>query len=913
MPLLMSVLMKQQNGGSIKILGLSPRGSLYIIFSHEEKNSQAIHNSKIVEAFCSSQEEGLLALAAIRNIDNLPPALVFWRDFAGLYFSELCHLPSVDLQEIEAILPPTETDFTQLAFSIPPMLGAEYCTAEVLNRIWQSLDNWVRNEIQKFSNGIRGFISQYLPLWSQVGRVCFHLAENKSDPNYPFAFLATYAPRFGKNAKIQYQPLAQALQQYAGGQNKRALSQLLKPVYEASKRCNWICDLVDSGDIYHPLAWTAKEAHAFLTSIPQLDESGVLVRLPDWWKKRPRAKVQVTIGDNKQKTFGKDALLDFNIGIALNGESLTQEELKIIFSAEDNLISLRGQWIEVDSEKLKEALEHWKTIKSNVAGGELTFLEGMRLLAGAQSDLSGVNDFADVQKSWAYVEAGSWLRNILKSLREPETLTIKNVSTLLNTTLRPYQQIGVNWLLFLSELGLGACLADDMGLGKTIQVLALLLIQKQQHKSKHPSLLVLPASLLSNWKAELAKFAPSLHAICLHSSEISQGMLEKISSDPDKHLQQCDLVLTTYGMLLRQPWLKELTWNLIILDEAQAIKNPGARQTKATKEIKSRARIVLTGTPVENRLGDLWSLFDFICPGLLGSANRFKQFIKSLDQQKHDAYKPLRKLVQPYILRRLKTDKHIISDLPDKTEMTSWCSLTKDQAKLYAKAVRELSMLLQNVEGINRRGLILSYLMKFKQICNHPSQHLGDNEFAANQSGKFLRLREICEEIASRQEKVLVFTQFREMTTPLAEFLKNVFSQSGLILHGGTPVKQRKNLVDRFQDEQGPPFFVLSLKAAGVGLNLTAASHVIHFDRWWNPAVENQATDRAFRIGQHKNVLVHKFACKGTVEEKIDRMITDKIELADGILSHNGEPLLTELNDEKLLDLVSLDVEKAVF
>lgn len=908
--------MNEQNSNSIKILGLSPRGNLYLLaLSQDEINHQAIDDIKITDAFHSNQNEGLLALVAIRDVNTLPASLVYWRDFAARYFSALCHLPSTDSKEIEPIPLLSEIDLEQLVLSIPPMPGAEYCTSNVLNQIWQNLDDWVRGKVQTFVDGVRGFISHYLPLWSQVGRICFHLAENKRDPDYPFAFLATYAPKLGRNAKVQYQPLSQSLQQYAGEQNKQALANLLKPVYEVSKQCAWVRELVDSGDIYHPLAWTAQEAYAFLKNVSKLDEGGILVRLPDWWKKRPRPKVQITIGDNKQKTFGKDALLDFNIGIALNGEQLTPEELATIFSAEDGLISLRGQWVEVDKEKLNEALAHWKTVKRDAAEGELTFIEGMRLLSGATTDLSDANDFDNQEKSWTYVEAGAWLKDIIKGLRQPESLTLRNTfASSLKTTLRPYQQIGVNWLMFLSELGLGACLADDMGLGKTIQVLALLLIRKKQDKKlRPPSLLVLPASLLSNWKAELERFAPSLQAVYLHNSEMSKAIIDKIANRPSEQLQKSDLVLTTYGMLLRQPWLKDLSWDLAILDEAQAIKNPGARQTKASKTLKSNARIVLTGTPVENRLGDLWSLFDFLCPGLLGSANRFNQFVKALDKQAHQAYQPLRKLVQPYILRRLKTDKHIISDLPDKTEVTSWCALTKEQAGLYTKTVKELSEQLQCVEGMNRRGLILSYLMRFKQICNHPSQCLGDNEYAANQSGKFSRLQEICEEIASRQEKVLVFTQFREMTAPIAEFLKEIFLQSGLILHGGTPVKQRKKLVDAFQDEQGPPFFVLSLKAAGVGLNLTAASHVIHFDRWWNPAVENQATDRAFRLGQHKNVLVHKFVCQGTVEEKIDRMISDKIELADGILNGSGEPILTELDDEKLLDLVSLDIEKAIF
>jgi non-specific serine/threonine protein kinase len=463
----------------------------------------------------------------------------------------------------------------------------------------------------------------------------------------------------------------------------------------------------------------------------------------------------------------------------------------------------------------------------------------------------------------------------------------------------------------LSELGLGACLADDMGLGKTIQVISLLLAQKGRPGKSIPSLLVLPASLLSNWKSELERFAPALAIICLHPSEMERSEQERIAHDPAATLATTDAVLTTYGMIQRQEWLRKMAWNLVVLDEAQAIKNPGTQQAKAVKSLSGRARIALTGTPVENRLADLWSLFDFICPGLLGSAPRFKQFVTSLEQREPPSYAPLRSLVQPYILRRLKTDRNVITDLPDKVEMVAWCGLSKVQARHYGQAVADLATALkEQQEGMKRRGLILSTLMRFKQICNHPGQSLGDGDYAEERSGKFVRLRELAEEIASRQEKVLVFTQFREMTAPIATFLATLFGRPGLVLHGGTPVADRKKLVDRFQLEDGPPFFVLSLKAGGSGLNLTAASHVIHFDRWWNPAVENQATDRAFRIGQKKNVTVHKFVCKGTVEEKIDALIAAKSGLATELLE-GAETLLTEMDDDALLRLVALDLDKS--
>jgi non-specific serine/threonine protein kinase len=351
---------------------------------------------------------------------------------------------------------------------------------------------------------------------------------------------------------------------------------------------------------------------------------------------------------------------------------------------------------------------------------------------------------------------------------------------------------------------------------------------------------------------------------------------------------------------------------MVVLDEAQAIKNPGARQTRAAKTLKSRVRLALTGTPVENRLGELWSLFDFICPGLLGSSAAFTRFVRRLEKQEHVSYAPLRRLVQPYILRRLKSDRRIIADLPDKTEVKAYCGLSRAQARLYEQAVQALAAQIATVDGIARRGAVLAFLMRFKQICNHPSLWLGDGAYNAADSGKFARLQALAEEIAARQQKVLVFTQFQEMTAPLAAFLQTVFGRPGLVLHGATPVKARRGLVDRFQDEQGPPFFVLSIKAGGTGLNLTAASHVIHFDRWWNPAVENQATDRAYRIGQKKNVLVHKFVCRGTIEEKIDAMITAKLGLSDDILADGGEMLLTEMSDDALLQMVALDINSAV-
>ncbi len=864
--------------------------------------------ARLARAFAAGQAEGLFTLVNEKLDAGTSPALSYWRDFAGWYLTQLCHTPEVAGAHLKPIAPPAAEQLAALVLGAPPMPGAEYLTEAALEDVWTDLDAWTRGEVARCGEGLHGFLKQRAPLWHQVGRVCFHLAENKRDTDYPFAFLATYAPRVVAGSRVQYQPLSKALQQYAGEKNRKALVKLLSPVQLAAGSSGLVKELVDSGDLFQPLAWTPREAYRFLQATSQMEESGILVRLPDWWKKRPRPRVGVTIGEKRQKRFGADSMLDFKVQVALGDEPLSDEEWNELLAAEDGLVLLRGQWVEVDRQKLAEALEQWKAVEAQAADG-LSFIEGMRLLAGAPRDLAD-DGIADPDRAWSFVGAGEWLGQLLAGLRSPEQLERAAPGADLKATLRPYQAVGVNWLWFLSSLGLGACLADDMGLGKTVQVLGLLTALKRQGSSK-PSLLVLPASLLANWKAEMLRFTPSLQAAFIHLSETPKERLARIAADPAGTLSETDVVLTTYGMLLRQPWLSEVEWRLVALDEAQAIKNPSSRQTKAVKRLRAEARIVLTGTPVENRLSDLWSLFDFLCPGLLGSQRQFKDFVKRLDARTENRYAPLRGLVQPYILRRLKTDKRVIADLPEKTEVRAFCGLGKRQAALYANMVKQMARALEDLDGMQRRGLVLAYLMRFKQLCNHPSHLLGDGEFAPDASGKFLRLAEICEEIASRQEKALIFTQFREMAAPLAGFLAGVFGRPGIVLHGGTAVKGRKRLVDQFQSDGGPPFFVLSLKAGGTGLNLTAASHVIHFDRWWNPAVENQATDRAFRIGQRRNVLVHKFVCRGTIEERIDALIEEKTALATDLLEGGAEKMLTEMTDAELVRLVALDVDKA--
>jgi non-specific serine/threonine protein kinase len=632
--------------------------------------------------------------------------------------------------------------------------------------------------------------------------------------------------------------------------------------------------------------------------------------MPASWcgNRPPRPQVTGTVGTRAPSGLGQNALLDFNMEVTLDGEPLTAAEIHDLLAQTDGLALVRGRWIELDREHLAGMIERFRQVERTAKSTGLSFGEAMRLVSGA--DVGARDAAADAGIDWAQVVAGPWLAETLKGLRSPHGLAQVDPGDALRGELRPYQQVGLRWLYLLTTLGLGACLADDMGLGKTIQVLALLLFLKRQAGAKRqPSLLVAPASLLANWAAEIERFAPELKSLIAHPSALPAAELKALES---ARLDDIDLVITSYGSLLRVPWMAEVPWRLAVLDEAQAIKNPDAKQTRAVKQLKAGARLALTGTPVENRLGDLWSIFDFVNPGLLGTSKEFSKFAKRLGDQPRTSYGPLRELVRPYILRRLKTDKTVIADLPDKTEVKAFCSLSRRQAALYEQAVKELAEQLAEATGIRRKGLVLSFLMRFKQICNHPSQWLGDGAWSEADSGKWARLRDIAEVIAARQEKMLVFTQFREVTAPLAAFLGSVFERPGLVLHGETQVKKRQDLVRQFQEDEAVGFFVLSLKAGGSGLNLTAASHVVHFDRWWNPAVENQATDRAFRIGQTKNVLVHKFVCRGTVEEKIDDLIESKRQLSQQLLEGGAELLLTELKDDELLKLVALDLNKAL-
>jgi len=628
---------------------------------------------------------------------------------------------------------------------------------------------------------------------------------------------------------------------------------------------------------------------------PLLAGAGFGVLLPDWVRKarlglKLTTRSQTPSGASAaQARFGLGDLVDFRYDVAVGDQVIDPAELAELARLKVPLVRLRGQWVELDEAHLKAAL---RFLERHPAG---TMTAADALLAGAGA--AGLGGGEGVRL--ADVDADGWLGDLLSGQADRRLAPMAAPGGFAGT-LRPYQERGLSWLSFLGDLGLGGILADDMGLGKTIQLLSLIAAQPA---GSGPTLLVCPMSLVGNWQREAARFTPDLRVHVHHGADrLDAGDFAAAAAE-------ADLVITSYGVATRdQEALSGITWARVVCDEAQNIKNHATKQARAIRALPAATRIALTGTPVENRLSELWSIMEFTNPGLLGSAEKFRErFAVPIERNgSEDAARALQRLTRPFVLRRLKTDKTIISDLPDKQEMKVWCNLTPEQASLYAATVADmLSRIEEAADDISRRGLVLATMAKLKQVCNHPAHLLGDGSRLPGRSGKLARLEEICDEIVAEGDKALCFTQYAEFGRMLQPHLAGRLGCPVLFLHGGTPRKQRDTMVSAFGSLDEPALFLLSLKAGGTGLNLTAASHVIHVDRWWNPAVEDQATDRAFRIGQHRNVQVRKFVCVGTLEERIDAMIEEKKALAERVVG-TGESWLTELSVSELRDVLAL-------
>ncbi len=833
--------------------------------------------------FLSFSDPGLL----------LSPSLTYWRDITGHFAEQLVQVP--DLEDLrDRVTVELDDDDMRAWHAVAPLCtGAEYLNPDLLRTMWSALHDAFRRLIVSYDGTVEAFIHAYRPNLQLAGRIFFHLVENNKG-DAPFAFLATYATRMGGDGTSRHLPLKYALQEYGSDRDK--LLELLGTVYRAARHSTLLPGMLESGDLFHPLGWEPSDAYTFLQEVPLYEKSGILCRIPNWWSAQSSgAKLNVSIGANQPAFVGMDAILNCVPSLSINGVPIDVEEAQQLLRQSEGLALIKNKWVAVDQEKLQQTLDAYEKVRTLLEEGDLTLREALALQLHPETLLA--DDQAEVDIGVSY---GEWFEDVTRKLSNPNLVKAVTPADSFQATLRPYQQVGLNWLGFLDSLGFGACLADDMGLGKTIQLLAFLSVKKIHNST---SLLVLPASLIANWSSEIDKFYPDLAYGIAHPGSTGNAHQATLS---ETDLSSYDLVITTYAMVQRYDALQDFKWDYVILDEAQAIKNPATKQTRAVKKLHAANRIILTGTPVENRLSDLWSLFDFLNPGLLGNLKAFKHFASSL-QENPAGYGRLRQVISPYVLRRLKTDKSVISDLPEKVEMKTFATLSKKQTVLYRQLVGEIEDILAHSDGMQRRGLILSSLMKFKQLCNHPDQFLGTGGFEEKHSGKFQRLREICETVVEKRERMLVFTQFREIIPALHEFLAGIFGRDGLVLHGSVPVRKRKAIIDAFQTRDTyTPFMVLSLKAGGVGLNLTEANHVVHFDRWWNPAVENQATDRAFRIGQKKSVVVHKFITQGTIEEKIDDMLEEKARLFDDAIASGGEGWITDLEDEQLLELFSL-------
>ena len=830
---------------------------------------EGLPETQMMKAFREDRYAALYELSFKDPEDWFPVSLQYLYRVGSAFVRYILGNEGIE-QDREGIIIDDSVDLMKKVGPPPFIPGAEYVRSGWVRGVWDNLLAVFRRQIAVTDESVELYVTEKNQDLHVPGKIFFHLVENKGDDHHPFAFMATYSPEMGRT----HLPLRYALEEYRDDREK--LLDMLSNIDAAASRSEMISSLVSTGEIMHPLGFTSDEAYTFLTEVPVYEECGIKCRIPNWHGSRSSISLSAVIGESEGGYMGLNTVLSFDPQLSIDGEPLTEEEIEALTRSSDGLARIKGKWVEVNQTRLRRTLETLEAVRKFADTG-ISMSEALKMaFAGGTS--AQLPERVDV-------EFGEWMQDFMRKLSDPDVSEVRIPDSFM-ATLRPYQETGVAWLSQLGRLGLGACLADDMGLGKTVQMLAYLSTRMEEGSK---AILVVPPSLIGNWKAEAERFVPDMTINVVHGK----------SRDPDGSF----LTLTTYGMLTRVQWLRDTKWNVAVLDEAQAIKNRGTVQSKAAKLLNADFRIALTGTPVENGLWDLWSIFDYINPGLLGNEAFFSNVASNAGDR---TYAMLRNTTSPFILRRLKTDRGIVDDLPEKNEVKKYVSLTRKQAAIYSKLATDLSKTLKSVDSKYRSAIILSSLTKFKQICNHPDQYNGSGDFSDKGSGKMQVMEQICETIREKRERVLVFTQYREMTGPLDDCLRKVFGKDGLVIHGGVSPGQRSKMVEKFNSQDNYiPYMVLSLKAGGVGLNLTSANHVIHFDRWWNPAVENQATDRAYRIGQSKEVTVYKLICKGTIEESIDEMIEEKTGMADAVVG-TGESWITRMSNEEIMGLFSL-------
>lgn len=738
-----------------------------------------------------------------------------------------------------------------------------------------------KNEIVNYPRAITDYYQEKGLSFAVSGQIFFHLAESKLE-SYPFAFMASYTEL--ENGHVQHYALAHALEKYKHDQ--AYILQLISSLSTLEKESSLIRKLMSTGELFQPIYFTDEEANQFLHELELYERVGIRAKVPRWWARvHQPAKVQLKVETGA--AFSKNKLLAFRPEIEYNGITVSPDELEEFLHMSEGLHAFKETWIEVDHKRITELLAKTNDLHEQTRGG-LSLLDSLQLATKNQ-------DFLDISCVLNY------FKEALNKLTTCENYTVPST---LHARLRAYQLQGYQWLRAMDKLNLGVILADDMGLGKTLQIIAYLdalrtqkesntHTQKAAARSPRKVLIVMPSSLLANWEEELKKFAPCASFVTYHGKTRSVGPF---------------ITLTSYGMLKREAALLQQQWDVVILDEAQAIKNTSSQQAKAVKVLHSRIKIALTGTPIENDLMDLFSIFDFILPGYLGTAYSFQKYARMLETKTH-GYQQLQQATSPFIMRRVKTDKAIIHDLPKKMEHKEYIDLTPKQAALYRKTLAAFKKAIEDTTNqTDRRGMIFTTLTHLKQITNHPSQYSGNDVYKPSESGKFIRLAQLVEEIYNARERVLIFTQYKEIIPHLSAFLCDTLGRSvqPLVLHGGVNPQERQNVVNAFNGDSYHPFMILSLRAGGVGLNLTGANHVIHFDRWWNPQIEKQASDRAYRIGQTKDVMVHYFICRQTLDMSIDALLEKKKELSTSAIAENKAPSLTTLSNKELFEFFGL-------
>ena len=836
-----------------------------------DENLNEAENS-LLSLYQKDKFEFLFELAFVKE-QTLSISLTFLQYLARTFLQAIANDPKFNFSKAPFDCEINESAICSIIENAPYLIGLEFVNKEWVLNILAKFNTAYKNIVEKSQKTPMGYVLSRGNLFIIPSRIYFHLVENKDNDDFPFAFLATYTAI--ENEKLIHCPLKNALTQLKADKNK--LSALVLSITEATKESALIKKFVENGNIFYPIKLSEYEAYTFLKEVPFYEQCGIVCRIPKWYTESI-SKIQVDIDERAQFTIHSADGDGLPVPeMIYKGVVITPEEARSLLEKAEGLEIIKGKWVENNHSEIKKLLSEFDLLSQE--GTSLLEIFKMKSISFKEQKSNPI-PIEISQKSWL---TRLFQKDFNDSSNLLPTISFSNV-------LRPYQTNAFKWMYGMSKLKMGVCLADDMGLGKTIEVLSFL--DKIKEEGKEKVLIIVPATLVENWKKEINKFAPHFSVFIL-----------KGENEPVDDRVKAYITITTYQTAIRLDYINRINWDLVVLDEAQAIKNYYTSQSKKVKSLNTKMRIAMTGTPIENNLLELWSLFDFVNPGLLGTRDEFKDFYFGSDKFL-DMQKKLKSLISPFVLRRVKTDKTIISDLPEKHEIDVTIDLSKKQIVLYRKIVADLEEQKSKAESQRQlQALVLTTILKLKQVCNHPSQYLGDEKYDLEDSGKFIELKRICETIHAKREKVLVFTQFKEIIPAINELLSKVFNKIGYSIDGETSMQKRNAYIDSFQNGD-TPYMVLSLKTAGVGLNLTAAQNVVHFDRWWNPAVENQATDRVYRIGQTKNVTVYRFTSANTVEENINKKMSIKQHLADEIINDIDSNVMSKLSIDELISAI---------